>query len=178
MPVIFFQPPSANLPPTQPGGLEFWVISEMFLTSRSYPPLKLTASLHPKMDGCKTPFLLGWLIFKGELLVSGRVCNSKNPCLTSSLCKLRKVSCISCLAFPRTPAPSFRLEPLDLRGLLAWKVTRSHFVWVDQLWEISHFGLVSPTFWVDGLDLLQVVGCCASAQPLLAQIPPQIALAR
>ena len=37
------------------------------------PSLKLTASLHMKMDGWNTSFLLGWPIFRGELLVSGRV---------------------------------------------------------------------------------------------------------
>ena len=36
------------------------------------PSLKLTFS-HLKMDGWKTTFLLEWPIFRGELLVSGRV---------------------------------------------------------------------------------------------------------
>ena len=35
------------------------------------PSMKLTASLL-KMDGCKIHFLVGWPIFRGELLVSGR----------------------------------------------------------------------------------------------------------
>ena len=34
------------------------------------PSLKLTASLHLKMDGWNTSFLLERLIFRGELLVS------------------------------------------------------------------------------------------------------------
>ena len=33
------------------------------------PSLKLTASLHLKMDGWNNSFLLGWSIFRGELLV-------------------------------------------------------------------------------------------------------------
>ena len=37
--------------------------------------LKLT--WHLKMDGWKTSFLLGWPIFRGELLVSGRVGDDK-----------------------------------------------------------------------------------------------------
>ena len=36
------------------------------------PSLKLTFS-HLKTDGWKTIVLLGWPIFRGELLVSGRV---------------------------------------------------------------------------------------------------------
>ena len=37
------------------------------------PSLKLTASLHLKMDGWNTGFLLGWPIFRGELSVPRRV---------------------------------------------------------------------------------------------------------
>ena len=40
---------------------------------KEIPSLKLTASLHLKMDGWKMNFLLGWPIFSGELLVSGSV---------------------------------------------------------------------------------------------------------
>ncbi len=36
--------------------------------------LPKTNSSHLKMDGWYTGFLLGWSIFRGELLVSGRVC--------------------------------------------------------------------------------------------------------
>ncbi len=37
------------------------------------PSLKLTASLPLKINGWKIKFLLGWPIFRGELLVSGSV---------------------------------------------------------------------------------------------------------
>ena len=40
------------------------------------PSLKLTASLHLKMDGWKTNFsfwVLGWFVFAGQMLVSGRL---------------------------------------------------------------------------------------------------------
>ena len=37
-----------------------------------YPPWN-SQQVHPKMDGWHTRFLLGWPIFRGELLVSGRV---------------------------------------------------------------------------------------------------------
>ena len=40
---------------------------------KKVPSLKLTASLHLKMDGWNTRFLLGWPIFRGRLLVSGSV---------------------------------------------------------------------------------------------------------
>ena len=41
------------------------------LDSKLVPSLKLT--WHLKMDGWNTSFLLGWPIFRGELLVSGSV---------------------------------------------------------------------------------------------------------
>ena len=37
------------------------------------PSLKLTASLHLKMEGWKTSFVFGWPIFRGKLLVLGSV---------------------------------------------------------------------------------------------------------
>ena len=45
----------------------------LLLHSQTIPSLKLTASWHLKINGWKMKFLLGWPIFTGELLVSGRV---------------------------------------------------------------------------------------------------------
>ena len=38
-----------------------------------------TNCLHLKIDGCNTSFLLGWPIFRGELLGSGRVLYQIDP---------------------------------------------------------------------------------------------------
>ena len=43
------------------------------LVAKKLASLKLTASLHLKMDGWNLSFLLGLPIFRGELLVSRRV---------------------------------------------------------------------------------------------------------
>ena len=52
--------------------LYWWSLDVMRCISNSLPSLKLT--WHLKMDGWKTRFLLGWPIFRCELLVSGSVC--------------------------------------------------------------------------------------------------------
>lgn len=41
--------------------------------ARNLPSLKLTANLPLKTNGLKMNVLLGWLIFKGKMFVSGRV---------------------------------------------------------------------------------------------------------
>ena len=45
----------------------------LLVVKHPVPSLKLTASLHLKMDGWKMSFLLGKPIFRGEPLVSGSV---------------------------------------------------------------------------------------------------------
>ena len=57
-------------PPTTDIGISLLFIFTLILSMITLPE---TNSSHLKMDGWNTSFLLGWPIFRGELLVSGSV---------------------------------------------------------------------------------------------------------
>ena len=84
--------------------IHFW----HFHTFSLIPSLKLT--LHLKMDGWKTSFLLGRHIFRCELLVSGRVFLEKdhetsNTILLTSLTEVSDIIWDSSVRFQPTPVP-------------------------------------------------------------------------
>ena len=97
--------------------------------SRHLPSLKLTSS-HLRMDGWNTSFLWGWPVFRGELLVSGKVF------YLWSFTHLWK----------KTPEP--RKKPSYF--LLYWMVNRDPYfmVYYNALynWVVFHPYITQPTF--------------------------------